>query len=339
MFRETPGVCMYPLRRNFLLSLALSGFCTVVTPHQSLLGQPAFFQPGADYYNAKGFSVRVKWELPQRVVQEGHDLAATLVVTGATNPAEVVKPDLAELPDFARHFIVTRLPDSPPSNKEVRFDYALRPRNRTVTQVPALVFKFQSLAAPPGKNPFRSARAESVPITVTEPPAPPPVPLTEDDHHFHLVGDMRNLSASFVPRSWAWAAAALFGPLVAFVWFMAWQRLFPDAARLARLHRSRAARRADREIRHAGRTPDPPAAIATALLHYLRARFPLPLSAVTPGELTAALTVCNVPSEVAEQTADVIRECDRARFAPPGDRGVSLAELTQGALTRLEEIA
>jgi hypothetical protein len=42
---------------------------------------------------------------------------------------------------------------------------------------------------------------------------------------------------------------------------------------------------------------------------------------------------------VAGQTGDVFRDCDRARFAPPGDRGLSLAEAAQAALTRLEEIA
>jgi hypothetical protein len=329
------------LRRELLLPLLRGALCTLSTAHRPLLAQPAFFQPGTDYYRAKGFAVRVKWEVPERTVQEGRDLAATLVVTGATNPTEVEKPDLAKLPEFAKRFAVTNLPDPPrqPDDKEVQFRYALRPRSRSVAQVPALEFKFQSLAAAPGKNPFRSARAESVPIAVTEPPKPPPVPMPEDGHLFHVATGERVLHAPFMPCGWAWAAAALFGPLAALAWFLAWRRIYPDAARLARLHRSRAARRATDAIRRANRTPDPPAAVAAALLHYLRARFPLPESAVTPSEIAAALAEANVPEEVAGQTAGVFRDCDRARFAPPGDRGLSLADEAHAALTRLEEIA
>ena len=86
----------------------------------------------------------------------------------------------------------------------------------------------------------------------------------------------------FVPAGWAWLVAALAGPVAALGWFLVWRRVFPDAARLARLRRSRAARRAADAIRRAARTPDPAATIAGALLGYLRTRFPLPEGAATP---------------------------------------------------------
>lgn len=333
-----PGALRYRAIAAVAILLALTAHHSPLT---TASGQPAFFEPGAHYYRVKGFSVRVKWDVPERTVQEGHDLAAALVVTGATNPTEIEKPDLARLPEFAKLFAVTSLPDPPrqPNDKEVRFRYKLRPRARSVTQVPALDFYFLNPAAPPGKNPFRLTRAESVDITVTEAPKPPPVPMAEDDRLFHVATGERVLRAPFVPCGWAWAAAVLFGPLVAVAWLLAWRRIFPEAAQLARLHRSRAARRASEAIRKANRTPDPPAAVAAAMLGYLRARFPLPESAVTPSEVAAALAEANIPAGVAEQTADVFRACDRARFAPPGDRGLSLAGEAQAALTRLEGIA
>jgi hypothetical protein len=108
---------------------------------------------------------------------------------------------------------------------------------------------------------------------------------------------------------------------------------------MAHLRRSRAARRATEAIRKAGRTPDPPATIAAAVLSYLRTRFPLPESAVTPAEIEAALQETNVPPDAAELTADVFRACDRARFAPPGDHGAALADNAQAAITRLEALA
>jgi hypothetical protein len=326
-------------RRYFLLPL-LCVVCTLSTVHCSLLAQPAFFEKD-HYYKARAFSVQVKWDVPNTKVQEGRDLTATLVITGATNPTEVQKPDLAKLPEFAKRFAVTDVADTPrtPSDKEVRFNYKLRPRNLNVTQVPALEFSFFSLAAPPGKNPFRQARADSVAITVTEPPPKPIVSMTEADQLFHVSTGPGVLHAPFVPCRWAWMAAALFGPLVAVAWFLVWRRIFPDAVQMAKLRRSRAARRAADAIRKANRTPDPPATIAAAVLGYLRTRFPLPESAVTPSEIAAALVEATVPAEVAEQIADVFRDCDRARFAPPSDSGVSLAAHAEAAIARLEAIA
>jgi hypothetical protein len=278
--------------------------------------------------------------VPVTKVEENRELTATLVVTGARNPAAVVKPDLKQLRAFD-NFVVTDVPDPPrdADDKELRFAYKLRPRNRSVAQVPALEFKFRSLAAPPGKNPFRQTRAESVEITVSEPPPKPAVPMTEADRLFQIATGPEVLRAPFTPCRWAWAAAALLGPLAAAAWFLAWRRIYPDAARLAHIRRSRAARHAAEAIRKSGRAPDPPAAVAAAVLGYLRARFPLPESAATPSEIAAALVEAGVPTEAAEQTADVFRACDRARFASPGDRGASLASDAEASITRLEGLA
>jgi hypothetical protein len=222
----------------------------------------------------------------------------------------------------------------------VRFAYKLRPRNRSVEQVPALTFYYFNPAAAPGsKKRFPYTIADSVPITVTDPPPKPAVPMPEADRLFHVTTGPEVLGSPFVPCRWAWGAAALFGPLAALGWFLVWRRVYPDARRLAMLRRSRAARRATDAIRKAGRTPDPPATIAGAVLGYLRTRFPIPESAVTPPEVAAALTESNVPAEVAEQVAEVFRGCDRARFAPPGDSGMSLAADAESAITRLEELA
>ncbi|MBN9121043.1 MAG: hypothetical protein J0I06_18145 [Planctomycetes bacterium] len=296
------------------------------------------FEPTEDYYGAKG-RVKVAWEVPRATVIEGHDLVATLVVTGATNPTEVEKPDLTKLKAFDV-FTVTNVADPPrtPDDKVVRFGYKLRPRNRAVDRVPALKFRYFNRAAAEGKQ-FPSTYAESVAIAVTEPPPPVPVPMTEPDRLFSVATGPDVLNGPFVPCAWAWGAAALFGPLAALGWFLAWRRVYPNGHRLAQMRRSRAARRATDAIRRAGRTPDPPAAIASAVLGYLRTRYPLPESAATPSEIAAALAESKVPPEEAERVADVFRGCDRARFAPPSDSGSSLAADAEAALARLEELA
>lgn len=297
------------------------------------------YEPLTDYYGAKGRGIRAEWEVPRLEVAEGRDMPVTLVVTGATNPTEVRKPDLKALAAFAP-FAVTNVPDPPraATDKAVRFNYKLRPQSRNVTQVPALKFYYFNPAAAPDKR-FPYTTAYSVPIRVTEPPVPPIIPLSEPDYLFEAARGPGVLRGPFEPCRWAWGAAALFGPLVAAGWFLVWRRIFPDARRLAQMRRSRAARRALDAIRKSGRAADPPAAVAGALLAYLRARFPLPESAVTPSEVAAALVESQVPSEAAERVADVFRGCDRARFAPPGDRGVALAADAEAAVVRLEDLA
>lgn len=327
--------------RYYLLLLVLCVVCTRPTAHGPLLAQPIFGEPLEDYYKAQGRGISVRWVVPQTTVVEGHDLNVTLVITGATNPAAVEKPDLSKIPKFAERFAITPESDEPrtPMDRDVRFNYKFRPRNRSVSQIPALKFHYYNPSAAPGKQQFPSTMADSVGITVTEPPKLPKVAMWEADHLFHVSSGPEVLHAPFVPCQWAWLAAGLFGPLAALGWFLVWRRIFPDAARMTQLRRSRAARRATDAIRSANRTPDPPATIANAVLGYLRMRFPLPESAVTPSEIATALVGVSILTGVAEQVADVFRECDRARFAPPSDSGVSLAANAEAAITRLEAIA
>ena len=332
-------------RRSILRLLALCLICTLSTLHRPLMAQ--LNAPLEHFYKAKGIGLTVKWHVPKTVVEDGDELTATLVIGSARypvlNPTEVVKPDLKSLPAFADRFSVTDVSDPPrnPGDKEVRFAYKLRPRNRSVEQIPALDFYYHNTTAAPGKRQYPKAQADSVPITVTEPQRPEPsrVPMVEAERLFHVTTGPEVLHAPFAPCQWAWLAVGLFGPLAATGWFLAWRRVFPDAVRAARLRRSRVARRATEAIRKAGRTPDPAATVAAAVLGYLRARFPVPESAATPSEIAAVLKEMEVPAAAAEATADVFRACDRARFAPPDDSGASLATDAEAAIARLEALA
>lgn len=102
------------------------------------------------------------------------------------------------------------------------------------------------------------------------------------------------------------------------------------------MRRSRAARRAIEGIRRAGRHPDPGAAIAGAVLGYLRARFPLPPAAVTPSEVGAALAELGLPAPECTAVADFFRACDAARFSEGSDSSTSLATAAEPLVTRLE---
>lgn len=329
--------------------LMATAFCALllITHHSSLItpasGQPVFGEPRDHYYKARGRSVSVRWVVEPREVTVGRDLTATLVVAGATNPAEVVKPDLRKLKEFDA-FKVTDALDPPrdPTAKEVRFAYRLAPRGTDVTEIPALRFHYHNPDAAPGKQfPLTTTdRDEPAPITVREAPKAerPVVPVEAPEFAFQLATGPGVLGGGpFVPCRWGWLAVALFGPLAAGAWYLVWRRVYPDAARLARRRRSRAARRAVGLIQRADRTPDPAGAIARAVLGYLRARFPLPEGAATPSEVAAALGASGVPADVAEGVADVLRGCDRARFAPADDGDPAPA--AEALIARLEALA
>jgi hypothetical protein len=314
--------------------------------HSSLViarAQPPFFQPRAGYYKARGTPrVETRWLVEPLSVPEDGELTATLVVRGAANPQEVVRPDLRTLPEFNTRFQVEDVPGPPVAAdaKEVRFAYRLWPRNRDVNRVPSLDFFYFNPSVGKTGDPYQNARVRGQDITVTAAapkPPPPPVPLPEPDHLFRVETGPHLLDREpFVPGPAWWLLLVALGPLVGVGWYVAWRRVYPDAARLARIRRSRAARRAADAIRRAGRTPDPPAAIAAAVLGYLRSRFPLPVGAETPAEVGAALRADGLGEPEADAVVGFLRECDAARFAPQGDTPVSLAADAQALLAQLE---
>ena len=302
---------------------------------------PLINQPAEHFYNAQGSAVKVAWKLNTTSISEGSELTATLIITGATNPQKIVRPDLTKLTEFQSRFVIADNDDPKPDEqaREVLFSYQLRPRNQSVDKVPALEFYFYNPTAPVGKKQFPLAIARAVPITVTEAPrlAPAPIPLREPDYLFAVATGPQLLERQqFFSGFWPWMIVGLAGPFFALGWYLSWQRVYPDTVRRARMHRSRAARRAIDAIHRANRASDPPAVIATAVLAYLRARFPFPPGAVTPGEIAAALNELGVSEPAGSAVAEFFRACDAARFAPPGDNGASLAADAEAVVSRLE---
>ncbi len=333
-----------PIRAGSLLALfTLTLFFASQSQSLAQDEAPLTNRPEENFYHAQGSSVKVAWQVSPTTVTEGGELTATLVITGATNPKRIVRPDLKKLAEFQSRFIITDTadPKPDPGAKEVRFSYQLQPQRRSVNQVPALLFYFYNPSAAVGKKQFPSTTAASVPITVTEAPkaAPPPIPLHEPDYLFAIATGPSVLErpTSFT-GVWPWLAVGLGGPVLALAWFVAWRRVYPNTMRLASKRRSRAARRAIDIVRRANRANDPPAVIAAAVLDYLRMRYPLPPGAATPGEIAAALRNLNVPDDECALAGELFRSCDAARFAPAGDREASLAADAEAVVARLEAL-
>lgn len=304
---------------------------------------PSVVPPTPDFYGAAGRGVKVAWSLDRTQVPEGGEITATLSVVNVANPRHVLRPDLKhkKLSEFQDLFVITDVAAPPPDGKanEVKFTYRLRPRSRQTDRVPTLVFQYYNAAAAAGKQFPVTNTGRPIPITVTAAPAkvaPPPVPLTEPEHLFAIATGPGVLARGWAVPSGAWLVLLFAGPLFGLGWYAAWRRAYPDAARLARMHRSRAARRATHAIRRSGRADDPPAAVAAAVLGYLRTRFPLPPAAVTPSDIGSALAEQGVSPAECGAVAEFFRKCDAARFSPASDSGPSLAADAESLVTRLE---
>jgi hypothetical protein len=341
------GSCLKNLLRCFFLAQNLCLFLLFFTssfqvPRLAAQEEPPLInQPATNFYQAQGSNVKVTWSVEPTTIPEGNELTATLIITGASNPRRIVRPDLKKFPEFQSRFTITDNDDPAPtdSTKEVRFSYRLRPQRRSVEEVPSLKFYYYNPTAAVGKKQFPLTVAAAVPITVTEAPKiePPVIPLREADHLFVVATGPQLLNKRrFDFGLWPWVVVGLAGPICAIIWFLAWQHVFPDAVRLAKMRRSRAARRAIDAIRRASRGIDPPTIIATAVLSYLHTRFPFPPGAVTPSEIEGALTELKVSVSECAEVAEFFRSCDAARFAPPRDNDVSLVSDAIALITRLE---
>lgn len=323
--------------RRFLVLASLLLFAHSIANGQDI---PKVGQPTTGFYNAQGNSVRVEWKLDRLTVPENEELIATLVVSGVANPKQVVRPDLSKLQPFESRFVIASDPSPPPiiGAKDVRFIYHLRPRNRSVDRLPTLVFHYYNPAAATGKQ-FPLTTAKEVRITVTAPRRKveqPAIPLAEPDWLINTAPRPVSLVRPMMAAEWAWLALALAGPIAASAWYFTWRRIYPDAARLAQMRRTRAARRANDLIRRAHRAPDPPTAVAGAVLSYLRARFPLPPAAVTPTEIGSALEEFGLAHANCLAVEDFFRATDAARFAAGGDWAESLSIDAIALVARLE---
>jgi len=293
-----------------------------------LAGQPALFEPPQGYYKARGPRVIATWSVDRVTLPEDASLVATLAIEGATNPTEIVRPDLANMREFADRFQIEPLPTASPGV----FVWRLKPRNATVDRLPSLDFFYDS-GVKVG-NPFKNARVKGIDLVVTavEKPAAAPIPLLAPERLFAYDSSPMDREP-FEAGTPAWLGLFAFGLLVAGGWLLAWRRLYPDGAKLAKLRRNRAMRRATDALRRA----DSAAAVAAAAIGYIRSRCPLSPGRETPAEVGEALRLAGI--DEADATEAFLRRCDAARFSASSDTPMSLAEAARDLLAKLEAAA
>jgi hypothetical protein len=302
-----------------------------------------FEQQAKDFYHAIALGqkgVEAAWIVDLPAGPVNGELTLTLTVRHAANPHELLKPDLRKLDEFTGRFqVLDRTdPPAPPDAAEVRFTYGLRPRSTDVKEIPSLRYVYFRRVGTDWRS--LTTFASSVPVVVTAPAAKPtpaaaPVPLDAPEEFFTLAEDR----PAAKPGRFGWLLPVAAVPVAVAVWVLLWRRLYPDAVRLAKLRRNRAARLALDRLKTARASADPAGAAASAFRSYLASRFGMPPAAQTPAEVSAALRAVECPAEKAADAEAFLRACDAARFTPTPDHGQSLTLQAESLITAWEEAA
>jgi hypothetical protein len=127
-------------------------------------------------------------------------------------------------------------------------------------------------------------------------------------------------------------------PILCVGWYLAWRRLYPDAARLVRQRQSRAARRALAGLDAAARLTGRPRveAVSAAVVLYLRERFDLVYREPTPGESADWLAHFGISEGLTQRTRQLLQECAAGRFGPQETED-NLAAPARGLVLELED--
>jgi hypothetical protein len=304
-----------------ILALVLLGGGQALDRQEApLVGRPDF-----PFSEASG-RFRVKARAEPTTIAVEKTLTFTLTVNAA---GPVYAPprrlDLRELPALAEAFYI----EDPDDGGERQIDpqtwefvYRLKPRSIAVREVPGLPFTYYNPDIPFPTRRFQVDYTEPIPLTVRRVEAVP-VPIDAADVTYELA-----TGPTVLARESPWALPsvpvllllALSPPLACAAWYIAWKRLYPDAARLARRRRSRAASQALQALRRGrpGRlTPEQRAALAArTVADYLHQRFDLAPAEPTPDETADHLKGASCSSGLIERAANFFRACDAARFLP-----------------------
>jgi hypothetical protein len=240
---------------------------------------------------------RLTTEAQPRVLNADEPLLLTVTIQArGMVQAPPQRIDLGEVPAFAKSFHLSDVSLETPATPGVWvWRYRLVPRGPWVSEVPSFPFLFYNPDFTPAERGYQLLFGEAIPLTVRPaeklgPPPDFPAVVTQPVPDEQLYGRAR----SWEPGLREAVLALLVPPLGCWLWYEAWRRLYPDAARQAALRRGRALRRALDALRQ---LPADPAARAEQVLRvvetYLRDRWDLRVASPTPEEVAAVIASTN----------------------------------------------
>jgi hypothetical protein len=305
---------------------------------------PVAYRP-ANFSGAIGSGYRVRMRAAPTELQAEDSLTLTVSITGKGMLQEIPRPDLRRLPRFAQQFQIDNVADRYDSALKTReFDYRLRPRTAAVKEVPALPFVFFNPKILPREKGYQTTFAQAIALTVRPrlqvSPARvegPPAAVVPPASVYSLVEGhtaLRYDPPFTLPPLGVLVFLLVGPPAVGGLWYMVWQRHYPDAMRQMRKRRSRAAQQALKALQRA-RKRDVGALAQQAeaiVARYLRQRLDLVTAEPTPMEVARHLERLGGSSALGQQVERFFADCDAARFAPglmekPNDPTATAARL------------
>ena len=249
-------------------------------------------------------------------------------VLGAGSSGQIKRPNLQRLPQFARQFAIKNGADRDlPDEKAREFAYELRPRNTAVKQIPAVPFVYFNPRIRPATQGYQWAYAPAIPILAKPRTAVAPAevqttfPIKDLPESVYQYTTGPNVLLRQEPFPWPGSILlsilALGPPALCAVWLALWQRAYPDAARVARQRRSRAARQALAALQTLGKSePEGQAQQAKEIVvAYLQERLDFHVLEPTPEEVAAHVRQAGSAPEIVAEAGRFFAACDAARFA------------------------
>lgn len=308
-----------------------------------IVGQPPHFNGAVGRYHITATAK------PERV-QAQDPLTYTVRVT-ADAVAKVreppQRPALTDFPGFADGFYLEDVgppQGSRPDDTTWEFTYRLKPKSTAVKAVPGFPFVYYRPGFLPPRAGYMTVYVPELPITVTPreevAPATASKPIAGPDEAFALApGDVLAHDGARLPGPLVLVLALLLPPLGSVAWYVAWRRLYPDAARLSHRRRSQAAQEALKALHQVDRRADAEKQArqaAAAVAAYLRNRLALSVIEPTPAEAAAHLRAHGVSEELAGQAGDLLRRCTAVRFDPEQPNAADLAGTAERVILALE---
>lgn len=304
-----------------------------------LVGQPERFSGGIGRF-------KIQAQVSTTELKAEDPLLLTLQVScvGPLGQAPE-RPDLRKLPRFKNRFDIHDLAaldlyGARPGGHAWEYHYVLRPRNSEVTEIPPILFSYYKPGVVPAQKGYWTTATPAIPIKVT--PRGRAVvtdsegrPLRAPERFYHIsegTGILARDDGLAQPSMSLLALLFLGPPFLAVAWYFSWRRLYPDAARLAQIKRSRAAVQALQRLKTI-QADDSVARVRQAVNTvegYLRDRFGLVGAAPTPAEIESHLIGIGLPSDQAAKVSAFFRAGDAVCFAPP-----AAVEDLSGAAERL----
>jgi hypothetical protein len=271
------------------------------------------------------FEVSVRAE--PTTVQAEQPLLFTLHVQATSDPKYPVRRapqriDLSKIPAFdERFYIEDPQKDTHDAVQRVwEFVYRLKPRRKEVNEIPSVPFVYFDPAISPESKGFQRRLTDEIPLHVTVPkivsrPRPVADLFLQTQTGPSLLAHREPWSLPSLPILIVLLLAPPFGCAG---WYFVWRRLYPDAARLLKQRRSRAATLALKQLQHLPRGPTEERAthIAAAVTTYLQQRLDLPTAEPTPVEAAAYLRTAGCSEALTKRAEQFFHQCDAARFFP-----------------------